>query len=182
MKGNILSNTCSCMVEWLRILLISSHLDYGDIIYCTASNDNLKRLQVLQNAAWHLILYRDITSSSFKMHIDLDLLPLDVRCHVRLVSECYKATNLQQYSLQDFFVPIVRVTGPRTRAMNNVTYVVPRCKSDSGRKAFSFRGPRVWNTVPVELKNKPSYESFEVSYLKFVKETYKKGENHTFPT
>ncbi len=116
------------------------------------------------------------------MHIDLDLLPLEARRHVRLVNECYKATNLQQYSLQDFFVPIARVTGPRTRAVSNVIYVIPQCRTEKGRKAFAYRGPKVWNTVPIEYKNKPLYDSFKSPYLKFVKDMYKKGENHTFPT
>ena len=116
------------------------------------------------------------------MHIDLDLLPLNVRRHIRLAGECYKATNLQPYSLQEFFVPIVRVTGPRTRAQGNTTHIVPRCQTDTGRKAFSYRGPRVWKEIPTEFKNKPSYDSFKVSYLKFVKDMHKEGENHTFPT
>ena len=162
--------------------LISSHFDYGDIIYCTASNENLRRLQVLQNAACQIILYRDITSSIFKMHVDLDILPLDVRHHIWLVNECYKAVNFEKYSLQDFFVPVARVTGPCTRAISNVKYVVPHCKTDSGKKSFASRGPKLWNTVPTEYQNKPWYESFKSSYLKHVKDIFFKEENHTFPT
>ena len=118
--------------------------------------------------ACHVILYRDITSSIFKMHVDLDFLPLKLRRHVHLANECYKAVTYQRYSLHDFFVPIVRVVDSMTRASASKTYLVP--------------SPRTWSSGPIEYHSKETVNSFEKAYTKYVKDIYVIGENHTFPT
>ena len=54
--------------------LIPSYIDYWDLIDRTATQENLNRLQVLQNMASHIVLYRDITNRTFRMHVELDQL------------------------------------------------------------------------------------------------------------
>ncbi len=42
---------------------------------------------------------------------------------------------------------------------------VPDIRSATGRKSFSYRGPVYWNSVPEDLKNSETINSYKNSYL-----------------
>ena len=162
--------------------LICSFIDFGDTIYTTSSSENLRRLQVLQNTACRIILQRDNHSPTFQLHIDLNMLPLNLRRHIRIVCECYKAVNDENHCSNDFFIPVVRVTGPRTRGVSNSLMNIPKCKTVTGQKGFSVRGPKIWNSVPLEFQSIASYDVFKESYSKYVHDKFVRGESDDFPT
>ena len=139
-------------------------------------------MQTLQNTACKIILRRDNRSPTFQLHVDLNILPLHLRRHIRVVCECFKAAKDEEYCLGDFFVPIARPTGARTRGVSNIVMQVPKCKTTAGQRAFSCRGPRTWNMVPSALQSLDSYESFKKAYSNYVQDKFVKGESQDFPT
>ena len=155
--------------------LISPHLEFGDTIYCTCSADNLKRLQVLQNTACRIILRCDNMSPTFQLHIDLNLLPLSLRRHIRTVCECYKSVKDESYCLNQFFAPVARVTGAHTRGVTNKNMQVPKCKTGMGQKAFAIRGPKTWNSIPTEFQAIETFDLFKSSYSKYVYDKFVRG-------
>ncbi len=162
--------------------LICSYIDFGDIVYTTSSADNLKRLQTLQNTACKIILRRDNRAPTFKLHVDLNLLPLHLRRHIRVVCECFMSVHEESYCLRDFFVPVVRPSGPRTRGVNRNIIKVPKCNTNAGQRAFSYTGPAVWNKVPPSFQSIESYESFKKAYSRYVLDKFVRGESQDFPT
>ena len=162
--------------------LISPHLDFGDTVYCTTSAENLKRLQILQNTACRIILRRDLMTPTFQMHIDLILLLLNLRRHIRVVCEFYKSVKDETYCLNHFFTPVVRVTGVRTRVVTRKNLNYSRCKTNTGQKAFAVRGPKTWNSIPSEFQAIDSFDLFKNSYSKYVFGKFVWGESDDFPT
>ena len=51
-----------------------------------------------------------------------------------------------------------------------------------GQKAFSFRGPKTWNQVPLDLQLIETYEGFKTGYSKYVQDKFLRGESQDFPT
>jgi len=50
----------------------------------------------------------------------------------------------------------------RLRSANLNRLTVPRCRlSTYGRRAFCYAGPAVWNSLPDELRNTDSFDSFK---------------------
>ena len=93
-----------------------------------------------------------------------------------------KSVKENSYCLSDFFIPIVRPVGARTRGLINNVMQVPKCKTSAGQRAFSCRGPRTWNNVPADHQSIDSYESFKKAYSKYVQDKFVRGESQDFPT
>ena len=55
---------------------------------------------------------------------------------------------------QSLFVPITRVTGRFTRGESGKCMKVAALRSDTGRRAFSYVGPFIWNSLPLPLIEK----------------------------
>ena len=53
--------------------LVLPHLDYCDLIYMCTTEDNLQRLQYIQNCACQIILRADNYTSILQLHQELKL-------------------------------------------------------------------------------------------------------------
>ena len=59
---------------------------------------------------------------------------------------------------------------------------VPRCKTSNGQKAFCFRGPKAWNSVPFEFQSLGSNDLFRSKYSQYLYDKFALGECDDFPT
>ena len=75
------------------------------------------------------------------MHVELDVLPLNLRGHIRLISKCHESAHSANISVHEFRVLIARVVRAHTRAVVNHKLLIPKCQTDNGQKALSFCGP-----------------------------------------
>ena len=132
--------------------LITPHFDYGCLIYEVTPQYQLKRLQVVQNAAARLILLEQPETPIYELHerLHLDTLPTR-RCKtmVKVIYGCLK-DGVPHYLTDQ----LNRVThaGRATRAVDAGMLVVPRVKSKYGQMAFGYRGPLQWNITDINLK------------------------------
>lgn len=72
--------------------LITSRLDYGNTLYTSTTTKLIQRLQMIQNAATTLILNLPKRNQYLK---DLHWLPVQKRCHFKLLTHAYKAPHDQ---------------------------------------------------------------------------------------
>ncbi len=63
--------------------------------------------------------------------------------------------------LKKMFIPIVNHAVQRTRRCMGNNVVVPRVKTNQGRKAFSYVGPVTWNGLEGNLKLVDKMEPFK---------------------
>ena len=50
-----------------------------------------------------------------------------------------------------------------TRASSRLNLEIPRYRTSHSRQSIALAGPKIWNTIPLEIKSQDSYDSFKRS-------------------
>ena len=132
---------------------ISIRLDYCNSLLCGISDTLLRRLQSVQNAAAHVI-----TRTPRRDHITpilhhLHWLPVRQRVAFKLAVLVYKALNNRapEYLSQDCW--LVGDTDRRElRSSHNYTCASVTTGTRFGNRAFTAAGPRLWNSLPADVR------------------------------
>ncbi len=140
--------------------LILPVIDYGDIVYMTTSQNNLGKVQKLQNSACRIILRAERRTSTKYMHDQLELLELAPRRRYHLDTQVYKCMNnmVPQY-ISNMFENIELRHGVNTRSAANNVLVIPHTRTLAGESAFTVRAPLSWNRLPEDVKKAETLES-----------------------
>ena len=97
------------------------------------------------------------------MHEKLKVLTLAQQRELHLAIDCYKNVKDELSSLNRLFE---MTRGARTTRSTGHNVKVPNYRTVSGRKAFSFRGPDLWNEIAVELKSLAAVNAFKNAYIR----------------
>ena len=164
------------ITEQLQLLvcsLVLSVIDYCNILYYGMSNDNLKKLQSVQNSAARLACkvnsYDRVSSDDlfFKLH----WLKVRERISYKVLVVVHKCVygnapidikNLVQFSKSN-----------RTRKLE-----VRPCLGETGKRAFSVCGPRLWNCLPTELRMNEDLDDFKKKLKTYLFKDGKKFYEH----
>lgn len=147
--------------EILIHAFITTRLDYCNSLYFGVAQSGLNHLQLVQNAAAHLldgIRGRDhITPVLASLH----WLPVHFRIHYKIILFVFKSLNgLAPLYLSE----LLHVHSP-TRSLRSADQLllnVPRVKRKlRGDKAFSVAGPRLWNSLPLQIRQASSLSIFK---------------------
>ena len=68
--------------------------------------------------------------------------------------------------LQDMFTQSAATHRYSTRIADTRGLVVPKVKTENGRRAFSFEGAMTWNNLPSEVRNAQTKQSFCTNYFR----------------
>ena len=129
-------------------------LDYGCIVWGQTSSHNHTRLIKLQKRAARLILKADILTPSDELFKELNWLkfPKRVLYHTGLM--VYKALNGQAPTYVASMISFVSEHHARqTRSATSGTLHIPKSNSALLDNAFSVYAPKLWNNIPLEIKN-----------------------------
>lgn len=139
---------------------ISSRLDYCNSLYVGISHRQLSRLQLVQNAAARLL-----TGTKKREHItpvlrSLHWLPVKFRIDFKILLVVFKALhNLSPNYISNLIEPYISVRS--LRSSNQLLLVTPQSKKKSkGDRAFSVAGPKLWNNLPLYIRQASSVEVF----------------------
>lgn len=128
--------------------LVTSRLDYGNILYLGAKKEVLRKLQVVQNSAARLLCQIPKTASISGSVQDLHWLKVANRVKFKALSYMFKIKSgtAPQY-LQDLVHPY---QPPRLLCSTTQgKFLVPKIKlSRMGGRSFACLGPTLWNSVP----------------------------------
>ena len=125
-------------------------MDYCDTVYMCTTDRNLQKLQLVQNSAFRIILEADIDTPIAELHRKLELPNLKQRCLIHLALECFNNVNNKESGLNAFFVPIADTHVRTTRQSQGKMMNVPNIRTNTGRKAISYRGPNTWNNIATD--------------------------------
>ena len=134
--------------------LILSRLDYCNSLFCNMTNENVEKLQLLQNHAARLIFgakKRDhITPLLMKLH----WLPIYYRINYKIALLCFKCLNK---TAPIYLQNLIQIYKPRrslrSSTDNSILFKPVMNYKTYGEKSFSFYGPYVWNSLPAHLRN-----------------------------
>ena len=134
-------------------VMILPHLDYGDIVYQSATMDKLNELQRLQNRALRILTrYDTYHKSTTEIEQDLRVLPLSKRRYLHLLnSTCRQAYQPKYVDNRNLL----------TRAHNKKLPICPRPQTEQLKKSVMYNTATRWNNLTLEEQQATSYSAFK---------------------
>ena len=142
--------------------MVIAHLDYANCLYAKLPNEELNRLQKLQNMAARLIFQVDRRSSATESLKCLHWLPIRQRIVYKIVVLVYKCVN---GFAPKYLSEIITLHNPKRitrRTLDPLLLEVPTTKrSTFAARSFSVFGPKQWNNLPLSLRQSNSLDTFK---------------------
>ena len=137
-------------------------IDYGSITLSGTTGANLEIILKLQKRAARIILQTDYSTTSSSMFAELGWQPINKRLAYNEAVFTYKSLNgrTPQY-ITDLLKPVPETRDRHLRSSTNGTLVVPRSTTTVYDRSFSVSTPRLWNSLPVDLRNSQSLSGFK---------------------
>lgn len=170
--GKIRKYLTASATERLVHAFVSSHLDYCNSLFYGLPDSHVLPLQRIQNAAARLITrsrkYDNITPVLRSLH----WLPVSQRITFKILILTYKAQHeLAPLYITELISPKTQTTSIRLRSSTYAHLQLapgPRTRTRYGDRAFSVAAPRLWNRLPLEIREAPSLDSFKSSLKTFL--------------
>ena len=152
---------------------VTSHLDYcNSLLYCI-SKYQLRRLQRVLNAAARVTCllprYAHITPALFELH----WLPVAPRIKFKIALLTFKA--LRGFA-PAYILNLLQWKQPRRYGLRSdfrQLLLVPRTKCKTfGDRSFAVAGPRVWNSLPSDVRNTVDLNTFKTKLKTFLFREY----------
>jgi hypothetical protein len=139
----------------LSSALVLSHLDFSNSVLCGLPTGTIDMLQRVQNWSAKVVLRRAKSSNSLDALQTLHWLPIKERIDFKilcLVFRCFRNTAPEYLSSLLKFKTFQRNT--RASVSAPVTLDIPFTKKSTfANRAFSVYGPRLWNSLPVNVRS-----------------------------
>ena len=130
--------------------------EYGNVLFVSASSENRKRLQTLQNRALKCALNLEPTTSTSETHKLAKLDKLNLRRSEHLLIHMFKlAQNVNMLKKRDHN----RVS---TRSSLKKIMTVKRPNTEKFRKSVTYKGKQLWNNLPERLHNISTVQLFKL--------------------
>ncbi|KAI8506492.1 hypothetical protein Bbelb_159190 [Branchiostoma belcheri] len=138
------------------------HITYACTAWDTAPDQDLQKIQRMQNRAGKLILKAPYRTPSIEVLTRLgwkDIKATHKHYEIMLV---YKAINnkLPHY-MRQMFAYCSEQSTRSTRQSTSNKLVVPKPHLESFRRSLAYRGPTAWNSLPVDIRTAPTLASFK---------------------
>ena len=138
--------------------LIESRLRYGILSWCTASNQLLDKLKVLQNKALRFIDFSPIGTTILPIYAQFKVLPLNYLIDLQIANYMYSfSNNLLPTAFSSYCVKPSHRYGTRYAKSN---YVLPKHVSKKTESSIKVTGPKLWAEIPDSLKQLPFRKTF----------------------
>ena len=138
-----------------RKLLISATflpvLDYGDVVYMSASATCLLPLASVYHCALRFITGCSRLTHHCELYSKAGMPSLGMRRTTHWMFLVYKAVL---GLVPSFLCTLLQKTESRyaLRSNDSLNFFTPRVRTESGKKAFSFSAPSTWNSLKTDLK------------------------------
>ena len=145
---------------------ILPHLDYCCSIWGDCSKYLLESLLKLQKRTARIILdEHDLKKQSSELFRECGIVPITKRIlyHKALLMNKSKNELAPEY-LSNLIVSANNKESYDTRFSSSDNFLVPKPNTELYKSSFSFSGPKVWNSLPSEIKTSKIVFEFKNSY------------------
>jgi len=133
---------------------IACRLDYCNSLLHSITDSLFRQLQSIQNAAARLIMGTRRWDHITPVLRDLHWLPVRRRVDYKLALLVYKSLHglVPPYLADDCILASSDKFRCHLHSADVDTCIIPRTRSCFGDRSFSAVGPRIWNSLPPELR------------------------------
>ena len=146
----------------LVLSLIFSRLDYCNSLFFGLSKGKLEPLQKVQNSVARLVLQKRRCDEAMPLLKDLHWLPMVQRVQYKAATVVYTCLH---GTAPKYAQELIREYQPgrclRSTQNNAFPLDIPRCRVIAGERSFQHFGPRVWNSLPNDVKLSQSIDTFK---------------------
>ena len=141
---------------------VTSRLDQNNALLAGLPKIAIKKLKHVQNAAARMLMgackYQEATPLLQRLH----WLPIEYRIIFKILLLAYKSLNDEgPVYLKELLIEYV--PSRKLRSASEGLLVEPRTSSVYGDRAFSVIAPKLWNTLPNDIKDSSSVDIFKRS-------------------
>ena len=135
--------------------------------------DQLKKLQRVVNASGRFLLAGQESPKLSSFMMDAGWLPIKFKVQLQIVRFVFLSLNSRTSKyLQDLLTVRECNSTIVTRSSSTVHLSIPRTKTRIGDRAFSVCGPKLWNSLPSDVRMCRSYSSFIAAVTKYFLEQW----------
>ena len=150
-------------LETIKHALISSRLNYCNLLLCGVPKYSLQKVQHVQNTAARILTHTKKSAHITPVLVDLHWLRVLFRIQYKILLFVYKSLNdLDPSYLRDLLhypLPL----GSLRSSINELLQVPMSRLKTYGDRSFSVVAPKLWNTLPLNLRKSPSIDVFKKS-------------------
>ena len=151
---------------------VLSKIDYCNSLFYSTSIENIYKLLKVQNHAARLVKRAPKQSSVTAILVELHWLPVKARIIYKIAVVVFNLLSSED-SPNYLKELIVRYQPQRTlRSQNKSLLTVPSTNLSFGKKAFTFSGPEIWNSLPQNIKNSETITKFKSQLKTHLFNTY----------
>ena len=141
--------------------LVHSKIDYCNSLLNGLPNTSITRLQYVQNYLARVVCnttkLRSHTATLLK---SLHWLPISERIKFKIATLTFKAINFRKPSyLSELLTSYQPSRSLRSSGTNLLS--VPDIRSEIGRRSFSYAAPKLWNSLPPDLRSCTCISTFQ---------------------
>ena len=159
----ILSFKCICILLFNQYYnaYILPIFDYGCMIWGQCSTYNMNRLLKLQKRAARIILQADFMTPSKQMFQKLGWLTFTKRVQYHTCVMVFKSLNrLAPEYLTNLLTRQSETHSRNLRSNDKYMLKIPFARTAYYEKSFSVTGPRLWNSLPLQIRQSTGLNSF----------------------
>ena len=151
----------SCNYTSLYTSIVEPHFRYCCSVWGCAGTTEINRLQKLQNRAARIVTNSSFDTPSNKLLEKLGWKTINELIDIESKTMVFKSLNeLAPPYLRSLFRKNSQSTSYRLR--NTSTDLrLPKIGTENGKKSFSFRGAKLWNSLSANCKQAASLSTFK---------------------
>lgn len=144
-------------LRMLYFAFVQPHMEYGLVLWGNTNKTNINIVKRNHNKAVRKMLFKKYNQPTKPLFKELNILPFDQQIDYSILQFMWKVTHDE---LEENIKSLFRQR-ERTFGNNDIKYHIPNVNLDRTRYSIIFQGPRLWNKLNSDLKNKVSVNSFK---------------------
>lgn len=151
--------------------IISPHLHYCNTTWSNTTNYSMQRLFRLQKKAVRFVFHANFLAHTAPIFYQLKLLNIFDLYNMNIAIFMYLCfNNLIPKSISICFKLKSEIHDYNTR--NPLDYNLPLARTNISMNSIFYKGPKIWNDLPLNIKSSPSLNVFKRRYKELLLERY----------